>query len=453
MCSKLKFLLALLFGFVPFLASAQVEKVPPDLGTRKNGSDWEGFLGPTSNSISSEKGLKPWPKQGPKVLWVSPMGEGYSTVAVSRGRAFLFDRTREGVRLRCVESENGKELWKFIYPSNYEDAYGYSNGPRCYPVVEKDRVYIYGAEGMLHCLDVQTGKLNWKLDVNRQFGVIQNFFGVGSTPIIEGNLLIAQVGGSPKGSETVPFQELKGNQSGIVAFDKFTGKVVYQVSDDQASYAVPMIASINGKRVGLQFGRTGLYSFDPSNGKPGFNFPWRARILESVNAANPVVVGNKVLVSETYGPGSALLEVNENNYKVLWDDQNKIRDKSLQCHWNTPVYIDGFLYGSSGRHKSNAELRCVEFATGKVKWSEPGLSRSSILAVDGHLVVQAEDGFVHLLKVNPEKFDLVQSVLFRDSNGLPLLQEPCWCAPVLSHGLLYLRGRNALVCVELMDAK
>lgn len=444
----------ILLGFVLVNQSlGQSSNLPRDLGTRHSGIDWESFLGPAGNSVSPEKGVKPWPKEGPKVVWVAPMGEGYSTVSTSRGRVFLFDRVRTSVRLRCCHSETGREIWKYEYASDYEDSYGYSNGPRCYPVVDKDRVYIFGAEGMLHCLSVEKGEVLWQVDTNKVFGVVQNFFGVGSTPVIEGDLLITQIGGSPPGSERVQFPELKGNKSGVVAFNKFDGKVKYRISDDLASYAVPVIATVGGKRTGFQFGRSGLFSFDPATGAPGFFFPWRARIMESVNAASPVVVGNQVLISETYGPGSALLDVSDLTCKVRWDDQDKIRDKSLQCHWNTPIHQDGFVYGSSGRHKSNAELRCIELATGKVQWSEPGLSRSSLLAVDGHFLCQGEDGVLHLIKVNPKKFDWVQGVMLRDAGGAPLLQEPCWCAPVLSHGLLYLRGKNNIVCVELMPAK
>jgi outer membrane protein assembly factor BamB len=200
----------------------------------------------------------------------------------------------------------------------------------------------------------------------------------------------------------------------------------------------------------LHFARGGLIGFEPATGKQDFFFPWRSRILESVNAATPVVVGNKIFISETYGPGSALLEVNKGAIKVLWDDETRGRDKAMLAHWNTPIHVDGFIYGSSGRHKSNAELRCIELNTGKVKWSVPELTRCSLLQVDGHFICQAEDGLLYLIKINPEKFEKV-SVASLSANGVSLLQEPCWSAPVLSHGLLYVRGRNTLICIDLMQ--
>jgi outer membrane protein assembly factor BamB len=427
--------------------------LPPDLTTRKDGSDWPSFLGAHGNSVSTEKGiLTPWPKQGPPVVWECKVGAGYAAPAISRGRLFLFDRSRRGARLRCLNAESGAELWDFEYPTDYVDKYNYSNGPRCYPVVDGERVTIYGPEGMLHCLRATDGKVVWKLDTVKEFGVVQNFFGVGSTPVIEGDLLIAQVGGSPPGSADVSFMDLKGNGSGVVAFDKYTGKVRYKITDELASYSVPVLATIDRRRWCFVFARGGLIGFDPANGKVDFHYPWRAKILESVNAACPVVVGNNVFISETYGPGAALLEVKPGGVKELWTDEKKGRDKSMQCHWNTPIVVDGYLYGCSGRHETNAELRCIELATGNVMWSKPDLSRTSLLLADGHFVCQAEHGLLLLLKVNPMKYEEVSRVELQ-AGGQALLKEPAWSAPILSHGLLYVRGKDRLVCLELIPGK
>ena len=455
-CSQLAFVTVLSFVFLminpgnSFTADPQNEALPDDLGTRKFGADWESFLGKNANSFSPEKGIAPWPASGPKILWGARMAEGYSMPAISRGRAFLFDQAKGTARLRCCNSENGKELWSFTYDSDYQDLYGYSNGPRCYPVVDGARVYILGPEGLLHCINISNGKVIWKINTVVDFNVIQNFFGVGSTPTIDGELLLVPVGGSPKGSDKNDFSQLKGNGSAVVAFNKYTGKIVYQFSNELASYSSPLIATIDNRKYGLHFARGGLIGFEPATGKQDFFFPWRSRILESVNAATPVVVGNKIFISETYGPGSALLEVNKGAIKVLWDDETRGRDKAMLAHWNTPIHVDGFIYGSSGRHKSNAELRCIELNTGKVKWSVPELTRCSLLQVDGHFICQAEDGLLYLIKINPEKFEKV-SVASLSANGVSLLQEPCWSAPVLSHGLLYVRGRNTLICIDLMQ--
>ena len=112
--------------------------------------------------------------------------------AIARGRLLLFDRVGNQARLRCLQSETGESLWTFAYETAYEDLYGYSNGPRCAPVVDGNRVFIFGPAGMLHCLRLFDGQLLWKVDAQDQFAVVQNFFGVGSTPVVHGDLLIVQ---------------------------------------------------------------------------------------------------------------------------------------------------------------------------------------------------------------------------------------------------------------------
>src|SRR5262249_34535762 len=144
----------------------------------------------------------PWP-DNLRVVWEKRTGTGYGMPAVSRGRLFLFDRVRDRARLTAFKSETGEVLWTFDYPTDYQDLYNYNNGPRCCPVVDGDRVYVYGAEGMLHCVRALDGKAVWKVDTRADFGVVQNFFGVGSTPVVEGDLLLVQVGGSPGGSSEI----------------------------------------------------------------------------------------------------------------------------------------------------------------------------------------------------------------------------------------------------------
>ena len=218
-------------------------------------------------------------------------------------------------------------------------------------------------------------------------------------------------------------------------------------------FSSPVLATIDGRRWGFVFARGGLVAFEPKTGKIDFHYPWRAKDYESVNASNPVVVGDKVLISETYGPGSTLLKVKPGNYEVVWHEAVKPK-KSLQCHWMTPIHVDGYVYGSSGRHDYDAELRCVELATGKVMWREPGLTRTSLLLVDGHFVCLGEDGVLRLLKVNPQKYEEISQVELVDPQSqAPLLKHPCWAAPVLAHGLMYLRGEDRLVCVELIPRK
>lgn len=452
--------------------AATAVELPKDLRTRTDGTDWPRFLGPTGDSKSSEKGiLTKWPVEGPKKLWDIRIEEGYCMPTISRGRLFLFDRVKNENRLRVLTSEKGDQLWEYRYPTDFEDLLGYSGGPRCSPTVDGDRVYIVGGEGMLHCLTIADGKVKWKVDTDKDFGVVNNFFGVGCTPVIEGDLLIMQIGGSPPGESANLYDaggKVKPNGSGIVAFNKHTGKVVYKITDELASYTSPVLTTINGRRWGFIFARGGLVGFEPKSGKVDFQYPFRSPKLESVNASNPVVVDDHVLISETYGLGAAVLKVKQGGFDEVWTDKDKRSSlKSLMSHWNTPIHVDGYVYAHSGRHSRGGDLRCIELKTGKVMWTvdkvmfkpleqELLLTRSSLLHVDGHFLCLSEHGLLILMKVNPKKFEPVAVTLLSKVEGKdvsPKLQYPAWAAPILSHGLLYVRGSHQLICMELIPPK
>jgi outer membrane protein assembly factor BamB len=236
----------------------------------------------------------------------------------------------------------------------------------------------------------------------------------------------------------------------VVAFDKRTGDVKYAVGDELASYATLQPATIDGRRWCFAFARGGLIGMNPLSGTIDFHYPWRSRLRDSVNASTPVVVGNEVFISETYGPGSSLLRVKPGGYEVVWRDPPG-RDKAMQTHWNTPIYHEGYLYGSSGRHASNAELRCIEWKTGKVMWSEAGLTRASLLYADGHFVCLGEDGVLRLIKATEKRYvEVARAVVREKPDGPELIKPPAWAAPILADGLLYVRGDDRVVCLRII---
>ena len=140
------------------------------------------------------------------------------------------------------------------------------------------------------------------------------------------------------------------------------------------------------------------------------------------------------------------MKVGRGKAEAVWTDKDKDRDRSLACHWNTPVHVDGYVYGSSGRHENEAELRCVEFATGNVMWAERHLSRASLTRIDGHFLCLTERGELLLLRVNPKRFEPV-------AKWVTELDYPSWASPVVAHGLMYLRGKDRMICAELIPEK
>jgi outer membrane protein assembly factor BamB len=319
-------------------------------------------------------------------------------------------------------------------------------------VVDGDRVYVHGVDGMVCCVNVADGKDVWKLDTKKAYRFHQNFFGVGSVPLVVDDLLIVPVGGSPKGPRPVDLRDAKGNGSCIVAFDKKTGVEKYKFGDDLASYSSPQLATFHGQKTVLYFARGGLIGFDPATGKERFTFKYRAKSMESVNAANPVVFGDTILLTECYEKGAVLLRVTkEMKLDTVWSDaENDRREKTLLGHWCTPVVDGKHVFGCSGRHESEGDLRCVELATCKVTWMQPRTRRVTLTKIDGHLLCLAEDGTLTLVKLNPDKFEPVAVWNEKDNDEL---RPPCWAPPVVARGLLYLRGKGKLACYELIEMK
>jgi outer membrane protein assembly factor BamB len=444
-------------------APAAADETPDNAAApSKLGSDWPIFLGPNHDSRSPETGiLTEWGKTGPRLIWHKELGTSYGAPTIAEGRLMQFDRFGDRSRLYCLDAKTGQEVWRHEVPTEYEDLYNYNNGPRTSPLIDDERVYAYGVDGVLFCCQTADGKELWRKYLNEQFGVVQNFFGVGSTPVIEGDLLIVMVGGSPPESQRVApgqLDRVESNGTAIVAFDKRTGDVKYKIGDDLASYASLKLATIDGRRWCFAFCRGGLLAFEPATGKIDFRYPWRDEQLESVNASMPVVAGNEVLISECYGVGSSLLRVQPGKFEIVWKDDRRKRDKALMTHWMTPIYDSGYLYGCSGRHPHEATLRCLEWKTGKVQWEQPGMARTSLLAIDGHMLCLGEYGQLWLLKCSPEKVEHIAALDYSDPDlgnellgkSAPVLQYPCWAAPIVSHGLLYLRGKDRLICLELI---
>lgn len=425
--------------------------------------DWPRFLGPRGDATSAETGLlNSFPAAGPPRVFSLSIGTGYAAPSV-RGRLLvLHHRVDDEEIVDALDRDTGKPVWSHRYPSHYRDPFGYNNGPRCTPLLTTNRCYTFGAEGRLLCLNLADGKVIWERLTHRDFSVPQAFFGVGSTPLLEGGLLITMLGGQP--------------DAGVVAFDAATGKTVWQnvgaktwtdepmlgwrgertvVWQDhwkQASYASPVAATIHGQRVVFCLMRQGLVALDPKTGGELFSRWFRATVNESVNAANPVVVGDEVHCSAAYynvGGFKLRLKPDNRSFDTVW------ANRSLEVHWMTPVFRDGFLYAFSGRNEPDAFFRCVDFKTGEVQWQrderwakystkQPAVyGRGSIVLADGKLIVLGEGGLLGLFAVNPER--PVELARWQ----VPELHHPCWAAPVLSEKKLYLRSEDRLVCLDL----
>lgn len=461
----MKLMLLQLSGFcaIGMLALVAAEH---DLKPDRAGEDWPQFLGPTGKGISSETGLmNGWPAEGPPMVWSKSVGTGYSAPSIQNGRLVLHHRPKDDEVVECFDSQTGASIWRYSYPSQFVDPYGYNSGPRCTPLLNGDRCYTFGAEGKLLCLELSTGKLIWERDTSKEWHVPEAFFGVGSTPILESGLLLVMLGAQPN--------------SGVVAFDPETGKTVWESvgkenwdgvpkrgwpgeppmrwrsSEKQASYATPVAGNIHGQRLVFCLMRQGLVALEPRSGDIRFSYWFQSRINESVNASNPVLVGDQIFISAAYyGIGSRLLKVlpSLDAVEEVWSDA------VLELHWMTPIYHEGYLYAFSGRNEPDARFRCVELQSGKLMWDRdegwraysrtPKLTygRGSCILADGKLIVLGETGLFGMFELNArEPVELAR-------HKVASLQYPCWTAPVLARKRVYLRSENTLVCYDLAEA-
>jgi len=424
------------------------------------GEDWPRFLGPRENGISGETGLlKKWPEKGPPILWQKKIGTGYSAPSVRGNRLVLHHRVRDEEIIQSYTADKGEPVWDYSYESQFSDPYGYNNGPRCSPLLTETRCYTFGAGGKLVCLDLETGNKIWIRDTAEDWAIPDAFFGVGSTPVIHGNLLLVMVGGEPN--------------AGIVAFDKETGKTVwesvgkmawkvpasgYQMDDKLASYSSLLVAKIHGHEHLLCLMRDGLVSLNPADGKIRFNYFFRSRSFESVNAARPVIIGDQVLLSAAYNSGAVLLKLNPDgkSFEEVWTTKN------LQTHWSTTIHHQGYLYGFSGRHENEALFRCIDVKSGDVVWETDGIpaeppegpdnledtaakfyGRGSAILAEDKFIVLGERGVLALVEANHKEFNEISRIKY------PGMKYPSWAAPVLSRKRLYLRCEDYLVCLDL----
>jgi outer membrane protein assembly factor BamB len=457
--------LAFAFQFAPFASNSP-------------GEDWPRFLGPRGDNTSAETGLlERWPTNGPAVLWEKKIGSGYSAPSVSEGRLVLHHRIAEEEVVEAFDAAGGKPEWRYAYPSHFTDPFGYNNGPRCTPLLTSNYCYTFGAEGRLLCLELKSGRLAWQRDTAKDWTIPEPFFGVGSTPLLEGEKLIVMIGGQPNSAvvalnastgKTLWESGGKKNWDGVSTIGS-RGEAPYRWTGEEklASYSSPVAATIHGKRHILCLTRQGLMSLNPTNGEINFSRWFESPVNESVNAMCPVVSGDLVLISAAYYHiGALLLRVKPDgkSFDEIWrspqsrDDRDGMSSRQLapvlEIHWNTPVLHDGHLYAFSGRNEPDASFRCVEFLTGKLLWSRDGrwrphtalqpavYGRGSAILADGKLIVLGEGGKLGLFALNSNQPEEICSW------QVPQLHYPCWAGPVLSQRRLYLRSEDRLVCLD-----
>lgn len=373
-------------------------------------ADWASYGGPDRNWISKETGwMSKWPEEGPKTLWEQEVGIGFSSFTVAQGRAYTMGWADEKDTVYCFDAETGKVIWTHSYTAPLLDKY-YEGGPGGTPTVDGDRVYTLSKVGNFFCLDAATGKVIWSKDLTQELGAKPPEWAFSGSVLIEGDWAIIEVGV-------------------IAAFDKVKGDLIWKTEDYKAGYSSPIAADLEGTRCLATFPEYGLVISEMKTGKELAKYRWETRY--GVNAATPLHVGNRFFISSGYGKGCALLEVHPGKEPTeLW------QNKKMRNHFNTSVIHEGFIYGFD-----EDTLRCLEFETGKVRWSQEDLGKGSLMMADGILIILSEKG--ELLTATPS------ADAFQEISRFQALGGKCWTAPVLANGRIYCRNAAGnVVCID-----
>jgi outer membrane protein assembly factor BamB len=378
--------------------------------TLTNAADWFRWRGPDLNGIFKETGWQArWPESGPKPLWKASVGTGFSSFSVSRERVYTMGNSNDTDTVYCLDAQSGNIGWKHSYacpldPKNFE------GGPAATPTVDGDYIYTFSRKGDAYCLDAADGKVVWSKNLNRDLGAEIPTWGSASSVLVKGDLAILNAGDAG------------------VALDKQSGKVIWSSGKGPGGYAtaVPLGTERDG---GLAiFSRQSLVAVKVADGRELWRYPWKTEY--DVNAADPVIAGDRVFISSGYNRGATVIRINGSQPEKVWENKN------MRNHFNSCVLWQEHLYGVD-----ESELRCLAFDTGEVKWQYPQFGKGSLMLADGKLIGLSEKGELIIAEATPTAFKPVARA--------QVLTGKCWTAPALSNGHIYCRNaRGDVVCLD-----
>jgi outer membrane protein assembly factor BamB len=381
--------------------------------------DWPQFRGPTRDGVSAEKNWRAaWPADGPPVAWKAEVGLGFSSIVVANGRAATAGHAGGKDTVFCFDAASGKPLWQQSYPAELGDKF-YEGGTTGTPTFDGERLYWLSRWGDLFCFDAASGKIVWRSNVQTETGAPIPTWGYTGAPLVQGELLVLNVGDAGTG------------------VNKATGKLVWKSALKDCGYSTPQPVTLGGKSLAILSNAENYLAIDVQTGAEA----WRQRWLTQygVNAANPVIAGDRMCISTGYGKGAGLFKIRPTSCEQLW------KSKALRTQLNAAVLYDKYLYGADGDTGDKAALKCLDFATGKEVWAEPGFGTGGVIVADGKLIALSAIGEIIIAPASPEGF--------KPTTRAQVLGPKCWTAPVLANGFIYCRNQKGQIAVLDVRAK
>jgi outer membrane protein assembly factor BamB len=402
--------------------------------------DWPQWRGPNRDgvAIDPQRQLSTLPSD-PKVLWKISTTEtladgkltesdGHASPVIAGKMLVYLDATKGQETAHGVDAATGKVRWSTAVGPVVEFS-NYGSGPRCTPIIDGDRVYVQSSGGEFRCLALADGKTLWHVSFDKDYGVTflgnrsgdpaaketaSRRHGHNGSGVIDGDRIFLPVG-STEGAT-------------LVAFDKMKGKELWRAGSDNTAYSSLMVGTLAGVRQVVHLTGDALMGVDVASGK----ILWREPVKTGAkrHACTPLLADDTVTITST-SIGTVRFGITKSGaeFKVskVWEN------KACQTIIGTPTLVGKYLYTVGPGQKT--ALTCLDFATGKEQWAQPGLADyASITAVNDKLLVHNSTGELILVKANPEKYEEL---------GRTQVCGKTWASPAYADGVLYVRdGAN-----------
>ncbi len=385
------------------------------------------FRGENRDGKYHETGLlKSWPENGPEcVLTVEGLGKGNSS-AVLAGESVYTTGMKETKDYLTAIGPDGKIRWQVAYGDSWTKSFP---DTRSTPTVEGNRIYVISGTGRLVCMDTAEGKEIWSAEVDKDFASRWHDWGVAESILIVDNLVIC----TPAG-----------DKAAVVAYDKFSGKLIWQTKpfEGQRAYSSPVVFKWKNFRYILACTTKEIIALIPETGEVVWSFVhWQADRDPNEDGGqifcnNPVIRDNEIFLTRGYDYPSMMLQVSQDGKSVT----EKWIDKTLDDHHHGVIENDGYIYGSNWISNGKGNWVCLDWNTGTVKWEETWFNKGPIIMADDlFYIVDEKNWNVGLVNPNPEKFDLISTFKIDKGTG------PYWAHPAIYNGILYLRHGDVLL--------
>ncbi len=414
------------------------------LGIRAD--DWPQWRGPTRDGWWRETGIvSRFSAPQLPAVWRVPIGSGYTSPTVCNGLVYVSDRVTtpaEKERVLCFDARTGERKWSHDYDCVYRRV-SFPAGPRAAITVRDGRAYALGTMGHLHCCDARTGDVLWQHDLHTEYRARIPTWGISAAPLIEGDLLIVQIGGRPDAC--------------LVAFNRVSGKEVWRALKDRCSYSAPVVIDQAGQRVLACWTGDRVVGLEPETGKLFWEHPFPSPKMV-IGVADPIVDSNRLLISDFFD-GSLCLQLAEDRLAAtkLWRRKgpSEKRTDSLHAMIGTPVLDGDLIYGVD----SYGEFRCLRADTGDRVWEDtsllPKLRWGTI-----HIVRNAdkawlftEKGDLVIARLTPTGLQVLSKTHLIDPTRKQHQRGVCWTHPAFANRHVFIRNDQELLCASLAQAE